>query len=261
MTSTTEFSGLPFYYNSPMVNVDIDNQLAGILSQFNDDYIMDIITDSINNRIRLYNLPQPNIVSAYEFTFKKLTDGFTSSTKEIMDTRERIYKTIIYRICEYYNLEFIDHDDTDYYSIAYWMYDFFVSNFTKYLQTFYTLLLINERNSVYAAMDHSSNDTNAMVYSKKIFKDPKLAFIHCNLEYVLSQIDPIDMNIEDILRYVYQSDASLTEYVVGYIRDITGTFFKRFYQSYVLRSKDSADILTYIKLSLQQSGSSIEPQE
>ena len=47
MASNVEFSGLPFYYNSPMVNVDIDNQLAGILSQFNDDYIMDIITDSI----------------------------------------------------------------------------------------------------------------------------------------------------------------------------------------------------------------------
>ena len=44
MASNVEFSGLPFYYNSPMVNVDIDNQLAGILSQFNDDYIMDIIT-------------------------------------------------------------------------------------------------------------------------------------------------------------------------------------------------------------------------
>ena len=36
----TEFNGVPFQYNPAITNVNIDNQLAGILSRFSDDYIL-----------------------------------------------------------------------------------------------------------------------------------------------------------------------------------------------------------------------------
>ena len=49
----TEFNGTPFQYNPAVTNVNIDNQLAGVLSQFNDDYIIDVIKDSLNNRFRV----------------------------------------------------------------------------------------------------------------------------------------------------------------------------------------------------------------
>ena len=94
-----EFNGAPFQYNPAITNINIDNQLAGILSQFGDDYVMDIVKDSINNRFRIYDLPRPNIANAFEITFKDLTDGFTSNTDEILNTRNRVYNNIINIIC------------------------------------------------------------------------------------------------------------------------------------------------------------------
>ena len=91
----TKFNGMPFQYNPAITNVNIDNQLAGVLSQFSDDYIIDVVKDSLNNRFRIYSLPGPNVVAAFESTFKQLTDGFSSNTDEILETRRRVYANII----------------------------------------------------------------------------------------------------------------------------------------------------------------------
>lgn len=257
----TEFTGMPFQYNPAITNVNIDNQLAGILSQFNDDYIMDVIKDSLNDRFRLYNLPAPNIVASFEFTFKELTDGFSSYTNEIMETRKRVYTNIINIICNFYGFTFNDSDETDYYSAAYWLYDFLVSNFTEHLKYFYASYLIQERESIVncLGLDQLRKDNDSsLIYSKKIFKDPKLAEIHCNLEYIIDQMDSFDISLKNILDCVYSSNPNLPTYIFNLISDDTGLFFKNFYQSCVIRSYDSADILTYIKLSFQEMGKLIE---
>lgn len=257
-----EFNGAPFQYNPAITNVNIDNQLAGILSQFDDDYIVDVVKDSLNNRFRIYSLPSPNVVAAFEATLKQLTDGFSSNTDEILDTRKRVYENIIAVICDFYNLTFNENDETDYYSAAYWLYDFFVSNFTEHLKNFYSLFLINESSSIVSALGlaqlRKENDTTLM-YSKKLFKDPNIAMIHCDLEYVISQIETFNISLWTILSCVYQSNPSLPGYINGIVSDRTGRFFKDCYQSFVMNSKDSADILTYIKLSLQQLGGQFEP--
>lgn len=259
----TEYNGTPFQYNPAITNVNIDNQLAGILSQFNYDYIMDVVRDSINDKFRLYNLPRPNVVAAFESTFKQLTDGFSSNNDEIIATRRTTYIDIINCICNYYGFTFNQADDTDYYSAAFWLYDFLVSNFTNHMINFYTLFLINERNSIYSALqlDQIRKDNDSTLsYSKKLFKDPKLAAIHCNLDYVISQIGSFNINITTIINYVYQSNINLPSYINSLITDDTGSFFNNHYQSYIIESKDySAEILTYIKLSLQQLGGEIEP--
>ena len=61
-----------------------------------------------------------------------------------------------------------------------------------------------------------------------------------------------------ILSCVYQSNPNMPTYINSLITDYTGGFFKNFYQTFVIRSKDSADVLTYIKLNLQQIGSQFE---
>ena len=148
-----EFNGAPFQYNPAITNINIDNQLAGILSQFGDDYVMDIVKDSINNRFRIYDLPRPNIANAFEITFKDLTDGFTSNTDEILNTRNRVYNNIINIICDYYNFTYNQNDESDTFSSAYWLYEVFVSNFTNSLINFYTLYLIRESSSIYSALN------------------------------------------------------------------------------------------------------------
>jgi len=259
----TEFNGMPFEYNPAITNVNIDNQLAGILSQFDDDYIMDVIHDSLNDRFRPYDLPRPNIVAAFESTFKQLTDGFSSNTDEILSTRKRTYLNIINAICEFYDFDFMDNDDTDYYSAAYWLYDFLVSNFTENLKKFYVVYFIRERYPLDAALGltqlRKDNDTS-YIYSRSLFKDPKLAAIHCNIEYVINQVSNFDIDLWTILTCVYQLNDSLPSYIYGYVRD-RGNFFKNHYSRFITESRDAADILTYIKLSLQEVGGPIEPVE
>ena len=258
----TEFNGTPFQYNPAVTNVNIDNQLAGILSQFDDDYIMDVVKDSLNDRFRLYSPPRPNVVSAFEFTFKQLTDGFSSNTDDILSTRRRVYTNIINTICDYYDLTFNAYDDTDYNSAAYWLYDFFISNFTEYLKNFYAMYLIRERNSIDMALNVTSmrkdNDTSYS-YSKKLFKDSKIAAIHCNVEYVIREIETFNIDLKTILSCVYPANQNIPMYIMSLISDDTGRFFQNHYQTFVIGSKDSADILTYIKLTIQQIGKDIEP--
>ena len=169
----TEFNGTPFQYNPAITNVNIDNQLAGVLSQFNDDYIIDVIKDSLNNRFRIYSLPSPNVVAAFESTFKQLTDGFSSNADAICETRKRVYMNIINVICDFYGLTFNDNDETDYYSAAYWLYDFLVSNFTENLKNFYSIFLIKESAPIVSALGlanlRKENDTT-LGYSKRLFK-------------------------------------------------------------------------------------------
>lgn len=256
-------SEAPFQYNPAVTNVNIDNQLAGILSQFEDDYIMDVISDALENRFRLYDLPAPNIVAAYEMQFKTLTDGFSSYTEEIMETRNRVYYNIIYKICDYYGITFNNTSETDIYSAAYWLYDFLVSNFTKHLIDFYVTFIITERDSIDSAFGISGlrreNDV-VYSYSKRLFADPKLAAIHANLEYVISQMSETDVDLWRILTYAYSYNNSISSYIYGLIAD-NGNFFKTQYESYVINSKMSADILTYIKMNLQSAGATVVPTE
>lgn len=256
-----EFNGSPFQYNPAVTNVNIDNQLAGILGQFNDDYILDVVNDSLKNRFNAYQSANPNVISAYEATFRHLTDGFSSSTDDILNTRNRTYTNIINVICNFYNLQFNPHDDTDYYSAAYWLYDFFVSNFTEHLKTFYAMHLIQERKSISEAFNlpqmRKDNDI-VFGYSKKLFKNSTIAAIHCNIDYIISQMDSFNISLETILFTVYGNIPNLPAYVASIVSDHTGYFFKNYYQNFVLRSPDAADMITYVKLALQEIGRDIE---
>jgi len=258
-----EFSGAPFVYNPDISNVNIDNQLAGILSQFNEDYIMDVVKDSLENSIRVYAPRRPNIVSAYETTFKDLTNGFSSNTDEILNTRARVYNQIISIICNFYNFNFVTNDDTiDLYSAAYWLYDFFVSNYTKNMVDFYVTYIIKERDGIYNALDlaNKRKDNDPILgYSKKIFKDPKLAAIHCDIDYVLAQMETFDIDLWTILTYVYAGNTNVPSYIYSLIQE-TVSVFRYYYEKSVLTSAQAPDLMVNIKLQLQQLGSMIEPE-
>ena len=258
-----EFTGAPFQYNPAITNINIDNQLAGILSQFNEDYVMDVIDDSLENRFRLYDLPAPNIVASYETTFKALTNGFSSNVEDIANVRKNTYINIINRICDFYNLEFTDNDDTDYYSAAYWIYEFLVSKFTQNMINFYVSFLIRERDQIEMSLDlaqmRRENDV-VYSYSKRLFLDPKLASIHSNLEYVIDQISTYDIDLWSILSTIYNNPPELAAYIYSNIKD-TGNFFRDQYERYVTNSRNMSDIIMYIKLGLQQVGGQVVPNE
>ena len=64
---------------------------------------------------------------------------------------------------------------------------------------------------------------------------------------------------DDIQEYYYYFFAlDIANYILSIISDPTGQFFKNYYESF-LYGKEAADILTQIKLNLQQLGGEIEP--
>lgn len=255
-----DFNGTQFSYNPAVTNVNIDNLLAGILSKFDDDYIMGAIDDSLNSRFTLDGIKKPNIVAAYEANFKDITDGFSSYSDDIAQTRQRVYISIIRKICQFYDFEFTEAEDVDYYSAAYWIYEFLVSSFTRNVVNFYVSYLIKERESICTSLDlmqlRKENDSTYS-YSKKLFKDPRLAAIHCNLEYAIEQMTTFPIDLWTILSSIYTNE--IASYIYGLIKD-RGNFFKNFCEIFVVGSKDSADVLTYIKLQLQEAGGEIEQE-
>ena len=250
----------PFRYDMVNSNVNVDNQLAEVLSHFSYDYIASVIDESLQNRLRLYDMPAPNIIGGYEITFQKLSDGFSSNSDEIIRTRLDTYKNIIDKICNFYDLEFSDESEMDYYLVAYYLYDFLISNFTQGLVKFYTLYIINERNSLYlnteldkkvSDMKKSESD-GAFKYSKRLFQDPKLAAIHSNIEYVIYNMATFDISIYDILNTVYLN-RDCVQYISGAVTD-RGNFFRTHYNSFLQDPKYNASLIIAIKLELQNLG-------
>lgn len=259
MPTISDSFGPVFQYNPEITNINIDNQLAGVLSQFSTDYILHVVDTSLENRYRVLDLPMPNIVASYELTFKQLTNGFSSYTATIATERERVYRDIIQRICSFYNLDFAGMDDTDWYTAAFWLYKFFVSEFTANMTAFYSRYMIKERYQLDSAMglsDLRKDNDVIFSYSKRLFADPVLAAVHANLGYVLESMQTFPVNIGMILNYVYEPN--IASYINSIIDD-RGDFFREQYESFVLNPRNSADMITNIKMSIQQLGAMIPP--
>ena len=255
----------PFQYNPAITNINIDNQLAGILSQFNTDYIMEYIDDAIGKRLRLYDIMNlPNIVYGYEARFKDLTNGFSSNVEDINAVRQDTYYTVIYKLCNYFNLSptFDGTSDIDWYSAAFWLYKFLVSEFTSNLINFYSFYIIQERSGIYdnLGLDGLRRENDVIYsYSKRLFQDPKLAAIHSNIGLVLSSMGTFDIGIYTIVRYLYQTpNMDIANYITSLVTD-NGNFFRTQYDAIVNDPKYSADLITYIKFNIQKFGKNVMP--
>lgn len=250
-----------FQYNGKTTNVNIDGALAAILDKFDTGYIMDAISFSLERKFRLYDQPMPNMVYGYEQQFVKLSDGFSSNIGEIAETRLSTYIDIINTLCMKHNLEFNTSDDLDYYSAAYYLYQFLVSDFTSNIKNFFTNFLVREKDSLYLAFELNQFKKNdlAMAYSTKMFASERLALIHGNIGYVLENIQSFDIDLYSVLDLIY-SDKNISRYIYNLVSD-RGNFFQDFLMSYILDPVTGPELQTAIKLNLQTCASQIADVE
>ncbi len=68
-----------------------------------------------------------------------------------------------------------------------------------------------------AEMKKNESD-GAYKYSKQLFQDPKLAAIHSNIEYIISNMGTFDIDIYTILRTIYPNQNNF-EYISGLVFD------------------------------------------
>lgn len=240
-------------------SVSHESELAYVLSKFNNDFVYTTVNESLGNRLRNVDYTSPNIVKAFEENFNITKEEFPDNIGEITDVRNETYANIIRILCDYYNLVYNDNDSLDIFKSASMMYSFLVSNFQQNIVTFFVNYILKEKSAIYQMCELSSNkkskDTGT-IYSKKIFKDPKIALISANLESVISNIcGGFDISFETYLAYVYEGDIESYN-ILSYTLSPTIDFFKM-YIAPVFNSTYGSVILTSIRLAIQHNSSDI----
>ena len=242
-----------FIANSNSYNITTENEISVILSHFEPEYVFNIIRDNISQRFKYNQLGMPNIVASFESYFKQLAATYTdaSSIEQIQETRLETYKEIISILCSEFQFRFNYEEIQDYYSSAFYLYSFLVSDFSKNLVTFFSNFIIKERNNIYESLklnDMKKNKDNSTLYNKKIYKNNKIAIINANLDYVIDNICVFDITLSDILNNIYV-DKNIVKFLETSILPVQD-FFKSTYVP-VIQSPLKPMLLTDIRLYIQ----------
>lgn len=240
--------------NSQVYNIASEGELASILSHYNSDFVFNVVKTNIEQRTNKYGnvIQMVNIVGAFEQQFRYMKDAYHSETSKIEEVRLSTYKEIINILCKDYQLEFYDTGDIDYYSAAYYLYDFLVCNFDNYVVSFFSTFVYREAPTLYEALNMGNlkkNKDTSTVYSKKLYEDPKFAVIASNLGSVLYSISSYDIEFETILNTVLT--ANIATYIASIVKPITD-FYRSIYAAYILNEENFPVNLTNIRLDMQR---------
>ena len=244
-----------FLADSSANNIITENQLSILLTHFDTNYIFGIITDNIGNRFNCYHIQMPNIIAAYEQDFKLLASQYTdvSMIETINVTRGETYKAIIDLLCNNFSLQFNEQlEGIDYYSAAYVLYSFLISDFKNNMINFFTNYIIREKNGLYDALGMASfkkSKDSSTVYNKKLYKNGKLAIINANLEYVLDSICNFDIPLDVLLNTTF-TDKNYVKFIENMIQPIQD-FFKFAYVPIIKEPGLRPILITDIRLKIQ----------
>lgn len=233
-------------------NIDTDAGIGSIMSNFDSDYIIHVVEDSLSKKFRPFDGPMPNMVDVLEREFKLVLDNAPDYREKIMDVRNATYVEIITIIMDYYqlrlNLE--TYNPEEIYTISRHLYDVFVSRFTDNMINFFTSYIIDNSDYIYnylKNMDNIVRPKDNGAYAKDNFIDEKFILIHANINIVIYNIAGYDINLGTLLRYFF--DRNTAEYFSNLLSD-GGDIYKYHYASYIL-SNNAAEVITRIKLELQ----------
>lgn len=239
--------------NPNLYNIVSESELSEILSHYGDEYVLSVVENAMKNRFDPASIiPQPNVVGAWEQNFKQLitTYNIPEFINKINDTRISVYKQIIETICKEFKLNFTIDDNIDWYSAAYYLYDFFVCNFNKYMIEFFSKYIFKERNSIYESMNLAElrkNKDTSTAYGKRVYKDIKLAVISANIDMVITNMLGFDIDYSTILLTSLMRDRA---YYISSLVSPADEFYREFYGG-VMNSSARPVILTEIRFNLQ----------
>ena len=236
-----------------------DAEVTNILSHFDSDEILNFIDDNLQRKHMFYPNNPLNLVKSIETNFSIVYANLPGEKERIDFLRDDVYKSIIYKLCNYYNIEFIDNDQ-DYYTIAYYLYEFLVSGFSTNVISFFTNYIVKEKDYIYnhiGLVDMKKSKDMSTSYTKKMHKDSKLALINANLEYVIDSIALFDISLKDILDLVY-IDRNIAELILNSIAP-RGNFFKEHFVKTIF-NEYKAVFLTNVKFALLSADDSLSAE-
>jgi hypothetical protein len=234
--------------------IDTDAGIGSVLSNFDTEYIMHVIDDSLSKKFRPFDGPMPNMVDVLERQFKMVLDNAPDYKENIMSVRSETYIEIISRIASFYQLnitvDLTEMDPENLHTIAKFMYDAFISRFTDNMINFFTSYIIDNSDTIYnylKSMDNINRPRDNGAYAKNNFTDEKFILIHANANMVIYNIAGYDIAFTTLLRYFFEKPVA--DYLSTILEDVND-IYRYHYANYIL-SNNAPEIITRIKLELQ----------
>lgn len=239
--------------NNLEYEIKTDGQFAEVLRYFDKDFITSLIIDGVNNRFRAFTKSAPNAVNSLELKFKDNLINFPQNEQEIMQVRDDTYRMIINILCTSFNLQINNAIEYDPYSVALYMYDFFVSKFSANMVFFFSSYIQREKNAIYDGMnlvEFKKNKDSSSLHAKKMYNDQKIIAIMANIGYVLKNISTFDISLTSIFNSVFAQPEPAT-FVSNVVLD-NGDFFKNYYCCYTQDTNEfNPTFITMVTLQLQ----------
>lgn len=241
---------IDLYRNSNVYNMIAEGEIAQILSKFSTEYIMDVIDSNIRNRFS-YNpaLSNPNIINSYEMNFKGMLSSFPNDADNIMSIRQDTYLTIINKICSSFNLQYIG-DQPDCYTLAYNLYDLFVSGYSRNIINFFARYIYIHGNEIYHNMGldkYKKSKDSTTNYMRKILDDSRnieAAVYIARIKDVIYYISGFDIDFYTFLSFNYPKE--VCDFLYSNIAPM-GNIFKDEFCNVL----NSPSILTEIRIAIQ----------
>lgn len=252
---------IDFMTNNKIYEYQSTNQVAVILSQFDSNYVMDLVESQIQDQFNYFDTnPKSNNVEAYEMIFKQLYTNYPNDIDNIDDSRKEVYISIIKAICFRFNLQFNFDDDMDIYTFAKYLYDFFVSNFNNYMVNFYTRFIREQKDSLYEQLnleEYKRNKDTSTNYSRLVFDDEKIVILSANIPTIIKYISSLSVSDDLIYRYSYGDDPDKISILADHISAPYGIF--GIYTS-LINNNDFmyTNIVTQVRLRLQMENMQLE---
>lgn len=226
-------------------------EVSSIIHHFTPEMVNDVLVKAIETREVNFIGSKPNIPEALEANYRKQLEEYPQMSQEINSAKTEIYEYVISLLCNSFQLNFIGDESIDRYSAAFWLYDFLVSKFDKYLIEFLSSYIIRESDTFYQMLVTKEDRKDTTAYTRRVFKGDALAIgmIHANLEWVVDNMLAFDCDLPDIITTSFGPQwVSVSNFLNTIVVD-SGDFFKRIYVPFILQNK--ALILTSIKFALQ----------
>lgn len=237
--------------------IDTDMAIATILSNFNSDYIHDIVEYSMKMKFRPFSEPMPNIVDVITRQLKSVLVNSPDYQDNVNNVIDETYKEIITYICDSYNLTFTGDLDSmpqdNLYSICRTLYNIFVSRFTDFYIDFLVNYIINNVDSIHAYLlnDPESikpKDQDAL-YNASNYSNPNFILVHANINKVIYNMASYDITLYNLIdSFLDPSSASV---IKSLLMD-NGDIYKNYYAIYTRTLNTAAGVITTVKLKLQE---------
>jgi len=239
------------YRNDQVFTMVAEGEIAKLLSQFSDSYVIDVIDRNLANRFS-YNpvSANPNIVSSFEMNFKDMMNRYPTDQENCMNVRHETYLTIINKICNAFNMQYVGNEP-DLFSIAYNLYDLFVSGYSRNIIKFFSTYIYANRNILYANMGlerYKKSKDSSSSSVKRIYNDPVTAIVITRIKDVIYYISGFDINLYQFLSSVYS--IPVADYI---IQNIQPTGMSDLYKDeFCAKAMATPTLLTEIRSAIQQ---------